>query len=356
LVNIVFDGDSLTAGSGATSKLNYVNDTVDGLDARAIITNVGIAGQTIALMLSGATDVDGALVAGALNICSAFGGTNDMFFSAGSTPVATIYANIVAYHNARKAAGWDKTVAYTITPRSDAGTPSNFETNRQALNALIVAGWSTFADALVDIGNDPVMGLVGATTGPLYADLVHPSNAGHALIAGLVRKALGTLGTIGAHDHTRYVQSASIFVEPSECVIRAGAPTLGFNDLAPCWNFAAALAQGVVFSKELPADWNTYTIDLLWCNAGAGAGTVRFDYFYTPVTDGVAIAGSTATFQSVAAGAQNVVTLTKWNIGTPGPAVPSGRLAVMVQRTGTNAADTLANSIQLLGVYLRKAT
>jgi lysophospholipase L1-like esterase len=352
LVNIVFDGDSITFGTGATGGLNYVADASNGLDGRATIYDTGIGAQTMASMLSVATDVDSELKTGPLNICSAWGGTNDLYFGA---TAADTYASIVAYHQARKAAGWDKTIAYTITPRSDGGTPVGFEAARQALNALIVAGWATFADALVDIGNDAVMGAAGANTdATLYMDGVHPTNKGHALIAGLVRKSFGLLGVVGSHTH--YLETATVFIPPDDMHLYGGTPALSVNGITPGWTFAAAAVQNVAFGAVVPFDWNTFTVELLWANNGAGAGAVLWGVFWDSVTVGTALtqSGWSAVAPLVTAGAQNVPVLSAGNGPVGAPA--SKMLGFMIQRWGGGPGDTLANGAILLGVYLRKAS
>jgi len=193
-LNIVFDGDSITAGAGSTGSGRYTLVTTAALHGNPTTVNLGIYGQDVSAMLAKATTaVDPLFDPNKANVCSVFGGTNDIYHSTANT-AAVIYANLVAYGQGRRAAGF-KVIAYTVTPRSNAGTPVDFETRRQALNALIVAGWSSFADALVDIGNDPIMGPAGAETNTTYyADLVHPTNAGHARIAGLLLAALARLG------------------------------------------------------------------------------------------------------------------------------------------------------------------
>jgi lysophospholipase L1-like esterase len=119
------------------------------------------------------------------SVLLAMEGTNDMYFGASAT---TAYQNLAAYYAARKAAGCI-VVAYTILPRSEAGVPVDFETSRQALNALLRSN-HPWADALVDIGGDTSIGQSGQETGVMYLDRVHPSTLGHSVIARLTVQAL----------------------------------------------------------------------------------------------------------------------------------------------------------------------
>ena len=52
--------------------------------------------------------------------------------------------------------------------------------------------WVGFADALVDVGSDPLIGLAGHEVDPRFysPDRVHLNNGGLALVAGQVRELL----------------------------------------------------------------------------------------------------------------------------------------------------------------------
>jgi lysophospholipase L1-like esterase len=91
---------------------------------------------------------------------------------------------LAAYCQVRRDAGW-RVVIGTVLPRADLGPESNFEARRQSLNRQIRSNWPSFADALADIGSDPIMGQAEQTRNPMYygADGVHLTAAGYALIA-----------------------------------------------------------------------------------------------------------------------------------------------------------------------------
>lgn len=129
----------------------------------------------------------------------AWGGTNDLYFGASA---ATTYARIVAYATARKAAGW-RVILLTILPRSNSGTPGSFETDRQSVNASLLADFSTataesgiwtgaaYADYLVHVGGDATIGDAGDENNTTYyLDKVHLTNAGYAIVADYVKKAI----------------------------------------------------------------------------------------------------------------------------------------------------------------------
>lgn len=129
----------------------------------------------------------------------AWGGTNDLYFGASA---ATTYSRIVTYATARKAAGW-RVVILSILPRSGAATPGTFEADRQTVNASLLADFPTatgqtritsggaYADYFINIGADPTIGLAGQEANTTYyADLVHLTNAGYAIVADYVKKAI----------------------------------------------------------------------------------------------------------------------------------------------------------------------
>ena len=128
-----------------------------------------------------------------------WGGTNDVIQGVAAS---TTYSNIKAYCNARKAAG-ELVIVFTLQPM---GGLAAYETNRQAVNASLRADFPTttaytniltgasYADYLVDLGNDATIGVAGAQTNPTYyTDSVHMTDAGYAIVAGLVKNALTLL-------------------------------------------------------------------------------------------------------------------------------------------------------------------
>ncbi len=105
--------------------------------------------------------------------------TNELFAGASA---ATAYANYVAYCQARQAAGFT-VVAFTCVPR---GADADFETRRQATNALIRTNYATFATRLCDVGADATIGVPGAqNNATYYADTTHLNDAGYAIVAEL---------------------------------------------------------------------------------------------------------------------------------------------------------------------------
>lgn len=127
-------------------------------------------------------------------------GTNDLYFGASA---ATTYTNIKALCQSFKTTGFT-VILIDILPRSNSGTPGTFETDRQTVNASLLADFPTatgqtritsgspgYADYLIHIGGDPTIGLAGQTTNTTnYLDLVHLTTVGYGIIAAYVKNAI----------------------------------------------------------------------------------------------------------------------------------------------------------------------
>lgn len=191
--NVVCDGDSLTAGFQSWAGGGYPSQMfVDKPTWK--ITNLGVSSQTVATMIANApTNVDPLRATGAV-VCL-WGGTNDLFFGASA---ATTISRIKQYCTDRRNAGWGgKIVVFTLLPRSDAGTPGTFETDRQTVNTELRNGANigVYWDVVVDVGGNATIGAPGANTNTTYysTDLVHLIGAGQAIVKGLAEPAIAAL-------------------------------------------------------------------------------------------------------------------------------------------------------------------
>jgi lysophospholipase L1-like esterase len=187
--NIVFDGDSLTAGSTATDP--YPSQVMRVFHPEVYWVNLGIGGQKLSDMLANAPAKVDPLYQAKLgrNVVVIWGGTNDMRHWNHSP--AAVYEHLRQYCLGRRTQGYT-VVVMTLLPRTDTGYPESFESNRQQVNAMIRRGWTGFADALVDVGSDPFIGLAGREIDPRFysPDRVHLNNGGLAVVAGQVHKLL----------------------------------------------------------------------------------------------------------------------------------------------------------------------
>lgn len=186
---------------GSTTGNDYPSQVIALLGANWSATNYAVSGQTAAQMQADAASQIDVILSHANNRITliAWSGTNDLYFGASAT---TTYDRIKAYAQARKAAGW-RVILLSVLPRTNSGTPAGFETDRQAVNASLRADFPTgtayssvltgasYADYLVDVGNDATIGQAGQTTNTTYyLDLVHLTNAGYAIVAAYVKNAI----------------------------------------------------------------------------------------------------------------------------------------------------------------------
>lgn len=181
---LVADGNSLTLGLGQTP---YPAQLATSLDASWQVVNDGVGSQTTPGMISTAPlRVDNLYNSGRTkNMVVAWEGTNDITGKVGATAA---YNNLKNYSLSRKAYGW-KVLIMTILPRSDDyALAAGFESIRQTVNVSIRANWATFADGLVDIGDDPTIGQAGQETNTTYyvGDKVHLNTAGYTIVANAV--------------------------------------------------------------------------------------------------------------------------------------------------------------------------
>jgi lysophospholipase L1-like esterase len=194
-LHIVCEGDSLTVGLNlaATSRSTYPFQlALLYTDNRMVaVYNDAVSAQTIDDM-DAQTSVTATYDSRKGNqVLVVWAGTNDIYF--GATGAAT-YALLAAYCAARRAVGF-KVVVLTCLPRSNAGTPAGFNTDRATLNTSIRANWATFADALADVAADSRIGDDGDELDTTYfdADKVHMNATGYGVIASIVKTAIGTI-------------------------------------------------------------------------------------------------------------------------------------------------------------------
>lgn len=192
--NLVFDGDSLTVGytgTGDSVASAFTDQILKQLPVTVKSYNVAVVGQTIAQMTADAATQVNPLVDAAVlkNTLVVWAGTNDIAATPGAPN--THYNNLVAYCTARRTAGY-KVAVLTCLPR---GAVAQFETDRQAFNTLIRNNWATFADALVDVGNDATIGVAGAQNNVTYyqGDATHLNTAGWQIAANLAVTGINSI-------------------------------------------------------------------------------------------------------------------------------------------------------------------
>lgn len=176
---IVADGNSLTLGFQASnpSKAYPARLHAKTPFLLSTIINKGVNGQTTLNMTADAsTDIDPLYTAAARSIVIFWEMGNDYLFNGNNA--TNCFNNARTYCLGRKAAGW-KVVAMTCPDRGDIDS-----TGRLAMNALLVANYHTFADALVDLAADTRL---QDHTNLTYfnADGIHLQDLGYQVVADL---------------------------------------------------------------------------------------------------------------------------------------------------------------------------
>lgn len=186
--NIVFDGDSITQGVGASPCFDYPSQTVvmldSMLDRRVCWENYGKAGQTLFAELPSVRSQAAKLIdpewsaVVTPNIYVLMAGTNDAHLT---TP-EQLYANMYVTAQERRAAGW-KVLLGTLLDRSDNGKPPNFDDFRADFNSRL-RNSDMIADGIIDFDTDPWIGANGASNDPVFFfDKLHLTAVGYARMA-----------------------------------------------------------------------------------------------------------------------------------------------------------------------------
>lgn len=220
---VVTVGDSLTFGYNVTASQTWPNVFHATHNGCLDVTNCAIPGYTFVNMAANdPAIIDPYLTAARFGVLAVWAGTNDIgttvYLVNGGDPITT-FDNMKAYCRAAKARHPGlKIIIASLTPRNDAGMFPGFEARRQVYNGLLRADFSVasgfgariyaptsasvdYADILVDIGDDPLMGQAGDENNLTYylADLIHFAAGGQARVESVYfRPAINGLLALAA--------------------------------------------------------------------------------------------------------------------------------------------------------------
>lgn len=172
--NIVFVGDSLTAGFGSlcnTYPMQVISAMSSPNDVRWF--NVGQSGLASAQLPTISTLYKSDA---SKNICAVMIGTNDF---RGAVTAATCLANLTNFVTAAKAAGFT-VIACTVPPGGGVN-----ETQRASFNASVLSG-SSGADHVADVGNAAQLATPSNAT-YFLTDTLHFNSTGSGVVAALVK-------------------------------------------------------------------------------------------------------------------------------------------------------------------------
>lgn len=192
--NVVFEGDSITQGTGTIMNRGYPSlvERAGITDWR--MTNLGSSGATLTTLTSRAGAVDGHKRAGiSRNVLMVLVGRNDV--AVGGATAAAIYSSLITYVQARVTAGWEVWTGTVIS------TSANYQTMINELNGLIRgAGNGGSGNGIVtDAGANRVIDFAalpqfdpGSESDTTYyqGDSTHPTQAGAQLLANAVAAQL----------------------------------------------------------------------------------------------------------------------------------------------------------------------
>jgi lysophospholipase L1-like esterase len=203
--NVVFAGDSLTAGIGAGPQMSYPAQCLAMLGRGWSGHNSGVSGQTGRQILE---DYDAQIGrhcdrSQPLNVLVLWEATDDL---ESRTPPEEMAENLARISARARATGFDRVILLTLTPRSNfsgtSATPGTSEQQRRtynrrrdAVNARLMALYPT-VDAVVPLHSDGQIGVDGAELNPVYfaGDRVHMNDRGYFVVATLVAERIRTFG------------------------------------------------------------------------------------------------------------------------------------------------------------------
>jgi lysophospholipase L1-like esterase len=199
--NIVFEGDSISQGTTSARTASWVAQVLDATNEDWRMANMAISGSSISTgttqMANRTTNTDSfRLVGYTRNVLNILIGRNDVAAAGGNLTAAQTYTNLIAYVQARVAAGWEVWVCTTIP------TSGSLDSTLIEFNDLIkgVGGGGTGNGIVIDAGATKVIDFrqaVGfqttadaSNTTNYQGDATHPTPVGAGLMAAYFRTQL----------------------------------------------------------------------------------------------------------------------------------------------------------------------
>lgn len=192
---IVFHGDSLTSGQGVSTLAHadkYPSRVISLLNSQSDWANLGVAGRTLADLLTNVSEVDDCRRPDAASdVVVLWGGIND--FAVGAATVEDVIDRLIAYGDGRRALGFQVVVLTIIAAdEAHANISTEFDAQRNAVNVWLRANWSDHFDALADVAADARLS-TPTNTAYFQTDGVHLAAGGAGAVAEIVADALQSL-------------------------------------------------------------------------------------------------------------------------------------------------------------------
>jgi lysophospholipase L1-like esterase len=193
-MNVVFDGDGLSASIGASPGRGLDALVAAALGGQVRVRNVAAPARPVlnCLTMFGQRVAPLYMPAYGANIIVFHGGDNDIAQGRGATRT---YAALTDYIGMAHRQGW-KVIVSTELPRPDFSAAR--QADLEAFNDRLRHNRAR-ADAIVDFGNDPRLADPEQRLNPelFTADGVHPSDGGYAVLASILVPAIKRLGSTG---------------------------------------------------------------------------------------------------------------------------------------------------------------
>lgn len=166
----------------------------------------------------------------------------------------------------------------------------------------------------------------------------------------------GTFAALATREDVRRMLPDRVYVGAGVLAAAFSTPVSEIYQGLPVWTLGDSVTRGVGASVVLPRHWRSFDISMLWVNEAAAAGNVRVSIDVAQLGDGDSLPFAHAYSQQVlAAAAQNVLrvsTLKRGVVLNPDKQC----VALDVLRFGSDATDTLAGSMGVLGLtFTRRA-
>jgi lysophospholipase L1-like esterase len=184
--NIVFDGDSISVGAGASGGHGLDNQFMGDLQRLARVANVAAGGEPVYVSLQRFdAGVAPLFVKGArFNLIVFHAGDNDVVHGRDAQQTYAAFTEYVAKAHLQ---GW-KIIVSTELQRPD--FPPDKEAVLDAYNRMLLANTAR-ADAVVNVATDPRLGDLANRSDPALfsSDHIHPRDAGYAVLARMLATA-----------------------------------------------------------------------------------------------------------------------------------------------------------------------
>ena len=188
-LNLIFEGDSITAGNNVGENEDYPFLTFRNFAfGKNSYYNLGLGSDTAANMDTNKASIFAKFKTGFTNIVILLAGTNDISLSVETN--AQIYDHLKSIWAYVRTNG-GKVIACTILPF---GASSAYETSRQEINAWIRAD-SGLYDQLADFGNNSNIGEPGDQNNLTYylLDKTHPNFTGNGIMANKCKEKINLI-------------------------------------------------------------------------------------------------------------------------------------------------------------------